>query len=94
MTQELRKEWEMEFDEIPYGYGDAALSRDVVKSFISSLLAKQQEEFVKCIPEEVPETHSEDCPYQRKGCDCGYMERLSYNVAIKVVRSNIKSKLK
>jgi hypothetical protein len=54
---ELSETWEIEFDKgfDPYEHwqGDKWVT-DKIKSFISSLLAKQQEEFVKCIPEEKP----------------------------------------
>jgi hypothetical protein len=54
--EELKKEWEIEFDEkfnaFPDNPVDYVVKKEVIdeiKSFISSLLAKQQEEFVKMI---------------------------------------------
>jgi len=54
--EELKKEWEIEFEKFTLkGHGGWTEYPDMMeqtKSFISSLLAKQQEEFVKCLPEE------------------------------------------
>ena len=54
-SEELKKECvDFIFNESNYdneSFHDS-ISIDKLKSFISSLLAKQQEEFVKCIPEE------------------------------------------
>ena len=51
MPEELKKEWEREFDdEFPYlGEDSYDLNRKGIKSFISSLLAKQQAENQKII---------------------------------------------
>ena len=68
-------------------YGKAKGYHDYWKDMIRIAL---QEEFVKCIPEEIPEIHSENCEYQRKGCDCGYMERLVHNKVIADIKSNLK----
>ena len=52
--QELKKEWEIKFDKLFDHIATFGVNagRQEYKSFISSLLAKQQEEFVKCLPEE------------------------------------------
>jgi hypothetical protein len=84
--EELKKEWERQLEEefnwTPlFGKSSGALKQ--MKVFISSLLAKQQEEFVKSIPEEKvynpDERHWED-PVKVDG----------YNQCI----TDIKSKLK
>jgi hypothetical protein len=59
MSEELKKEWRDEFDEefgsfldsadMEFGPWDGTSSSDKIKSFISSLLAKQQEEFVRIV---------------------------------------------
>jgi hypothetical protein len=57
MSEELKKEWEIEFDatfehtEVLIGRNYYSTDGKELKSFISSLLAKQQEEFVKIIKE-------------------------------------------
>jgi hypothetical protein len=51
-VEELKKEWERQFDEKFAGYWRGQSIPDEIKFFINLLLAKQQEEFVKCIPEE------------------------------------------
>ena len=52
MNEELKKEWEIEF-EVRYKSNENYVFDEVtfldLKSFISSLLAKQQEEFVKIL---------------------------------------------
>jgi hypothetical protein len=57
--EELKKEWEKSFDEMfgqfQYpGITSPSWNEIDMKRFISSLLAKQQADFVKCIPEEKP----------------------------------------
>jgi hypothetical protein len=56
MSEELKKEWSDEFDEkfnaFPDNPVDYVVKKEVIdeiKSFISFLLAKQQEEFVKMV---------------------------------------------
>ena len=60
MNEELKKEWADELEELIYQRYDVIDSKangfQDVKSFISFLLAKQQEEFVKMIP--IPKMHS------------------------------------
>jgi hypothetical protein len=57
-SEELKKEWEIEFDEMfsdpiysikSFGTEDYKYIEDDIKSFISSLLAKQQADFVEIV---------------------------------------------
>jgi len=50
-SEELKKEWESSFEQ-EFGIHFSPSELQFAKSFISSLLAKQQEGFVKCLPEE------------------------------------------
>ena len=99
-SEELKKEWAVEFDERfqiqkklyhlyhtgEYSGGhelDWKASLDetnAIKSFISEILAKQQEEFVKIVGEKVPLDNI-------RGCNIDFIE--GYNFAI----ADIKSKL-
>jgi hypothetical protein len=82
-SEELKKEWESSFDELAddnFGcFGESPYPS--IKSFISSLLAKQQEEFVKLIEDwkKIPPLTE----YQT-----------AYNEALDDVIADIKSKLK
>ena len=88
MLEELKKDWEREFDEkfpemriSPKGSPDVFLPnapRKMLKDFISSLLAKQQEEFVKALEE----ARDDD------SCECDNCNRTRKFIA------DIKSKLK
>jgi len=49
-SEELKKEWEISFEKMEKYHGWIPEHKERIKSFISSLLAKQQEEFVKMIP--------------------------------------------
>jgi hypothetical protein len=98
--EELKKEWSDEFDEKYYnknnpsglntrGFKFQKQMIDDVKSFISSLLAKQQEEFVKILESK---KNGEKCP-KGWGCDhCGGCVDL-YDEALDDVLADIKSKL-
>jgi hypothetical protein len=68
-SEELKKEWAREFEQ-EFGIHFTPSELQFAKYFISSLLAKQQEEFVKCIPEEKKVEHLLKC----KMCspECGY----------------------
>ena len=89
MLEELKKEWEIEFeiefDKIFHGCGVGLGSVQVgLKSFISSLLAKQQANFVKCLPEEKNKViHPDDINLNE------FYENRGYNACI----ADIKSKL-
>jgi hypothetical protein len=114
MNEELKKEWEREFDKkFPWlssmkvtpnrgeDYEKARILQELVnktnedvKSFISSLLAKQQEEFMKCIPEEKETYENADSIGELEGEDSldkyGKLhERVGFNQCI----ADIKSKL-
>jgi hypothetical protein len=78
--------WEIEFEELPHLYCDCSkncpdriYSPKDIKSFISSLLAKQQAEFVKCIPEEKRVQESDD------------FGALGYNQCIADIKSKLES---
>jgi hypothetical protein len=86
--EELKKEWEIEFEKFTLkGHGGWTEYPDMMeqtKSFISSLLAKQQEEFVKCLPEEKNKViHPDDINFNE------FYENRGYNACI----ADIKSKL-
>lgn len=49
MSEELKKEWEISFEKMEKYHGWIPEHKERIKSFISSLLAKQQEDFVKMI---------------------------------------------
>ena len=85
MPEELKKEWEREFDdEFPYlGEDSYDLNRKGIKSFISSLLAKRQEEFVKMIdeiPTEVPEYEYNDYDKGRKDFKADIKSKLNKTI--------------
>ena len=55
----------------------------IIDEHISSFLSSLIDEEVKMLEGKgVPVIHAEDCEYQRKGCDCGFMERTAYNKGI------------
>ena len=71
MSEELKKEWEREFDDIIEHLPLMDNSRNLnnkwkkkFKSFISSLLAKQQEEFVKMIEDRMVDGYSDLSKYK------------------------------
>ncbi len=41
----------------------------------------------------VEEVHAADCEFQRKGCDCGYVDRVAYNEGIETAKKIINSLL-
>jgi hypothetical protein len=73
-SEELKKEWEEQFD---YdfvkinGENTIKIMKIYLKSFISSLLAKQQEEFVKMIDEIEPYSLGDD------SANRGYLQALA-----------------
>lgn len=53
---------------------------------------EEREKIVKIVEDKyVSQIHQKDCEYQRDGCDCGYMERSSYNHALDELLANLKS---
>ena len=56
--------------------------------FMLRSFVKELEEVV--VPKEVKEEHAEDCVYQRKGCDCGYMERFNFNRTVREIKDKFK----
>ena len=75
MSEELKKEWEGQFDlqfTKDSSYPGVRCLRsenpEEIKSFISSLLAKQQEEFVKIVEEQKTRFRCGAC----EGAKCGH----------------------
>jgi hypothetical protein len=101
-SEELKKEWEREFDSL-FGkdkFHPFVANYAETKSFISSLLAKQQEEFVKCIPEIELPYESRLCQNQNSLEYCGTCEQAweycscsARNSGYKKCIADIKSKL-
>ncbi len=52
MSEELKKEWVSEFNEMWYSHDGDHFYKEEWHDFIKHLLAKQQADFVKCIPED------------------------------------------
>jgi predicted nucleotide-binding protein (sugar kinase/HSP70/actin superfamily) len=78
MSEELKKEWEVQFEnkvnnfEFQDGFGGDEFNQEKIKSFISEILAKQQEEFVKIVIEIIKEYGNK--PHRNVGivskCSC------------------------
>lgn len=57
-------------------------SSEVLIFWLSKLSALKAEIKKEIEKQKVEEMHTTDCEYQRKGCDCGYMDRVVYNQAL------------
>lgn len=87
--EEVKKSMEEESDELSHKCNE--LESQVSVAYEQGR-HEEKERIVKMIEGKyASQIHQKDCEYQREGCDCGYMERLSYNHALDDLLANLKS---
>ncbi len=97
--------WKDEIRELMYEYGNVCSVADrgdtkaktkegeIINKVIARISSVEAETLKRAIEvvekTKVPEIHTPDCEYQRKGCDCGYEDRFVNNRTCDFIKKSL-----